>query len=174
VKPERVCEISLKFQLSNTITTQPHSFKIITRFSIYFPFFSPLPRIIIISFFKKVCGNKYSRLKENYLQGKERTPNDPSPPFKEKEKGGEGRFKTWWPMEGSMLGGQWNVPSLVANEMFQAWWPMEGEGKTPFHLFHFPLNKLYINLQFFPLTLRFYFTMVLSHHSHLSFLFFDL
>jgi hypothetical protein len=51
-------------------------------------------------------------LNENYLQGKEITPNDPSPPFKEKEKEGEGRF--------------------------QAWWPMEGEGKTPFHLFHPP------------------------------------
>jgi len=30
-------------------------------------------------------------------------------------KGGEGRSKVWWPMEGSMLGGQWNVPSLVTN-----------------------------------------------------------
>jgi len=47
-------------------------------------------------------------------------------------------FQAWWPMEGSMLGGQWNVPSLVANGMFQAWWPMEGEGKTSFHLLPFP------------------------------------
>jgi hypothetical protein len=44
-----------------------------------------------------------------------------SPPFKEKEKGGEGRSKVWWPMEGSTLGGQWNVPCLLANGMFQAW-----------------------------------------------------
>jgi len=29
-------------------------------------------------------------------------------------------------MECSKLGGQWNVPSLVANGMFRAWWPMEG------------------------------------------------
>jgi hypothetical protein len=75
-------------------------------------------------------------------EARERTPNDPSPPFKEKEKGGEGRsmlggqwkvpslvtngrFQVWWPMEGSKLGGQWNVPSLVANGMFQVWWPME-------------------------------------------------
>jgi hypothetical protein len=36
-------------------------------------------------------------------------PNDPSLPFKKKEKGGEGRS--------------------------QAWWPMECEGKTHFHLF---------------------------------------
>jgi len=71
-------------------------------------------------------------LNENYLQGKERTLNDSNPPFKEKEKGGEGRFKVWWPMENSMLGGQWNVPCLVANGMFQAWWPMEGEGKNTF------------------------------------------
>jgi len=47
--------------------------------------------------------------------GKERVLNDSNPPFKEKAKGGEGRSKVWWPMEGSMFGGQWNVPSLVAN-----------------------------------------------------------
>jgi hypothetical protein len=39
---------------------------------------------------------------------------------------------------------------------------------------HFPPNKFYLNLQFFPLTLRFYFTMVLGHYSRISFLFFDL
>jgi hypothetical protein len=44
-----------------------------------------------------------------------------------------------------MLGGQWNVPSLVANGMFQAWWPMEGEGKSPFHLF--PLSPQQILLK---------------------------
>jgi hypothetical protein len=48
-------------------------------------------------------------LNENYPEAKRETPNDPSPPFKENEKGGEGRFKAWWPMEGSMLGGQWKV-----------------------------------------------------------------
>ncbi len=82
-----------------------------------------------------------------------------------------GRFHVWWPMECSKLGGQWNVPSLVANGMFQAWWQKECEGETPFHLFHFRPNNLYPNLQFFPLTLRFYFTMVLSHYSCLPFLF---
>jgi hypothetical protein len=108
-------------------------------------------------------------------EAKEKAPNDPSSPFKEKEKGGEGRsmlggqwkvpclvangrFHVWWPMECSMLGGQWNVSSLVA---------MECEGETFFHLFHFPPNNLYPNLQFFPLTLRFYFTMVLSRYSGL-------
>ncbi len=36
-----------------------------------------------------------------------------------------GKFQAWWPMECSKLGGQWKVPSLVANGKFQAWWPME-------------------------------------------------
>jgi hypothetical protein len=46
-----------------------------------------------------------------------------TPPLKKKEKGGEGsmvangRVQAWCLMEGSMLGGQWNVPSLVANGM---------------------------------------------------------
>jgi len=71
-------------------------------------------------------------------------------------------FQAWWSMEGSMLDGQCNVPSLVTNVMFQAWWPMEcpklgGQWKVKEkHLFtssHFPPNKLYFNLQFFPLTL---------------------
>ncbi len=43
-----------------------------------------------------------------------------SPLFKEKEKGGEGRFKTWWSMECFKLGGQWKVPCLVANGRFHA------------------------------------------------------
>jgi hypothetical protein len=46
-----------------------------------------------------------------------RPPNHSNPPFKEKEKGVKVDPK---------LGGQWNVPSLVANGRFQAWWPMEG------------------------------------------------
>jgi len=94
-----------------------------------------------------------------------RPPNHSNPPFKEKEKGVKVDPK---------LGGQWNVPSLVANGRFQTWWPMEGEGETPFHLFHFPPNNLYPNLQIFPLTLQFYFTMVLGRYSCLLFLFFDL
>jgi hypothetical protein len=46
-----------------------------------------------------------------------------TPPFKEKEKEGEGRSKAWWPMERgrefSWFGGQWKekekVLGLVAN-----------------------------------------------------------
>jgi hypothetical protein len=36
-----------------------------------------------------------------------------------------GMFQAWWPMECSKLSGQWNVPSLVANGKFHVWWPME-------------------------------------------------
>jgi hypothetical protein len=70
---------------------------------------------IILSFFlpstktnpsfppQKGYGNKYFQdLNWKLCPGKERAPNDPSPPFKNKEKGGEGRSKTWWPMEGSI------------------------------------------------------------------------
>jgi hypothetical protein len=35
----------------------------------------------------------------------ERSPNDLNLPFKEKEKGDEGRSKVWWPMECSKFGG---------------------------------------------------------------------
>jgi hypothetical protein len=37
-----------------------------------------------------------------------------------------GRFQACWPLEGSKLAGQWKVPSLLANGRFQACWPMEG------------------------------------------------
>jgi len=84
-----------------------------------------------------------------------------------------GMFHAWWPLECSMLGGHWNVPSLAAIGRFQAWWPLEGEGKTLFTSSIFP-QQLYLHPQFFPLTSRFYFTMVLSRYFRLSFLFFKL
>jgi hypothetical protein len=55
-KLERVCEISLRFQPPNIITTHLHSFKIITKFPFYSPSFSQLPRLIILFFFKKLVG----------------------------------------------------------------------------------------------------------------------
>jgi hypothetical protein len=58
-----------------------------------------------------------------------------------------------------MLGGQWNVLSLVANGRFHAWWPMEGEGKTHFHLFPFSPQQLLLKLSIFSFDL-----MVLFYH----------
>jgi hypothetical protein len=146
MKPERVSEISLEFQPSNTIT----------RFLFYFSSFFPLPTLNIIFLFKKIVKQVF-KITWKLSSRQRKAPNDPSPPFKENEKGGEEGSKVWWPMEGS-----------------KTWWPMEGERGTPFHLFHFPPNNLYPNLQFFLLTLQFYFTMVLSRYSRLPFFFFDL
>jgi hypothetical protein len=84
-------------------------------------------------------------------------------------------------MEGSKLGGQWKVPSLVANGRFQVclvangrfqvWWPMEGERKTPFHLF--PLSPqqtlLKPSIFSFDLTVLFYHDFRLSLTPFFSF-----
>jgi hypothetical protein len=63
---------------------------------------------------------------------------------------GEGEGSHAW---GSMEG---------EGEGSNAWWPMEGERKILFTSSHFSPNQFYLNFQFFPLTLRFYFTMVLG------------
>jgi len=76
-------------------------------------------------------------LNENYVRGKERAPNDLSPPFKKKERGGEGRSK--------------------------AWWPMEGERKTPFHLFPFSPQQTLLKPSIFSFDL----TILLYHGSKL-------
>jgi hypothetical protein len=59
MKPERVCEISPRFQLPNTIPTHFHSFKTTTKC----PFYSPsyhLLRLILLSLFKKVVRTIFS------------------------------------------------------------------------------------------------------------------
>ncbi len=132
MKPKKVCEISLKFQPSNTITTHPHSFKTITRFSLYFPSFSPLLKLIIIFLFKKLMKTSIQDWMKIISKAKREPPMIQVHFWKSRRRemkvdsklGGQwnvpslvanGRFHVWWPMEGSMLGGQWNVPSLVAN-----------------------------------------------------------
>jgi hypothetical protein len=72
----------------------------------------------------------------------------------------------WWPLEGSNE--EWPMESS------NVWWLVEGEGKTPSSplLTFSPTNLL--KLSFFPLILRFYFTMVLDRYLHLSFLCLDL
>jgi len=162
MKPERVSEISLEFQPSNTIT----------RFSFYFSSFFPPPRLNIISLFKKLVKQVF-KIAWKLSSRQREAPNNPSPPFKEKEKGGEGGSEAWWPMEGSKLDGHWKVPSLVAIGMFK----LGGQRKVPslvaigrwrknaFSPLPFSPNNLNLHLHFFPSTLRFYFTMVLSRYS---------
>jgi hypothetical protein len=62
MKPERVCEISLRFQPPNIITTHLRSFKTITRFILYFPSFSQLPRLIILFLLKKLVGTSILKI----------------------------------------------------------------------------------------------------------------
>jgi hypothetical protein len=81
-------------------------------------------------------------LHENYLRGKrENAPNHPSPPFEEKEKGGEGGSHAWWSMEDPMLGGPWNVKEHTFSPL-----PI-------------PPNNFTLNLQFFSFGL----TVLLYH-----------
>ncbi len=124
----------------------------------YYPSFYHLPRLIILFLFKKVVGKNILQIWIGNYPRKKEPQMIQIHPFKKKEKeGGEGR---------SPLGGQWKVP------MFGHQWKEKEK-----HLFissHFPFNKFYLNLQFFPLILRFYFTMVLGHYLCISFLFLDL
>jgi hypothetical protein len=82
--------------------------------------------------------------------------------FKAKEKNNEGRFKAWWPKEGEgkipMFGGQWKEKEKVI-----------------FHLFPLPPPSNFVEtFVFFPLILKFYFTMVLGGYLCISSLFFGL
>ncbi len=82
-------------------------------------------------------GTSVLKIELKILSGeKEKTPNHSSPPFKEKEKGGEGRSKAWWPkecsnawwaMEEEEKGSHAWWPMEGEEEGFHAWWPMEGQ-----------------------------------------------
>jgi hypothetical protein len=82
---------------------------------------------------QEAYGNKYSRLHENYLRGKRELPMIRVRLLKRRRSEvkvdpclvANGMFHAWWPMEGSMLHGQWKVPYFVTNGRFHAWWPME-------------------------------------------------
>jgi hypothetical protein len=91
-------------------------------------------------------------------------------PFKKKEKeGGEGRSQLGGQWKVVMFGGCWKVP------MFGDQWKEKKKEKEK-HLFtstHFP-QQILLKPSFFPLILRFYFTMVLGRYLCISFLFLDL
>jgi hypothetical protein len=81
MKPERVCEISLKFQPPDSITTHLHSFKTTTRFPFYSPSFSQLPRLIILFFLKKLVGTSVFKIELKIMSGERESSKDPSLPF---------------------------------------------------------------------------------------------
>jgi hypothetical protein len=74
MKPERVCEISLRFQPPNTITTHLHSFKIITRFLLYSPSSSQLLRLIIFFLLKKLVGTSILKIELKIMSGEKKNP----------------------------------------------------------------------------------------------------
>jgi hypothetical protein len=81
----------------------------------------------------------------------------------------------WWPLEGSIVWWPWQG-SIVWWPLKGSivWWPMEGEGEAPFHLFPLSPQQILLKPSFFPLILRFYFSMVLGRYLRISFLFLDL
>jgi hypothetical protein len=125
MKPERICGISLKFQHPNPITIHLHSFKTTTRFPFYSLSFSLIPRLIILPFLNKLVGTSVLKIQLKIMSEEETGSNDPSPPFQEKEKEGEGRSKAWWPMEGEGKGSHAWWPMESEGEGSHAWWPME-------------------------------------------------
>ncbi len=73
------------------------------------------------------------------------------------------------------LGGQWKEKEKESESRSKAWWPMEGEGEGSFlPLPTFPPSNFTWTFIFYPLTSRFYFTMVLGHYLHILFLFLSL
>jgi hypothetical protein len=96
MKPERVSEIFLEFQPFNTII----------RFSFYFSSFFPPPRLNIISFFKKLVKQVFKIASKLSSRQIESPPMIRVCPLKRRRKEVKVDPK---------LGGQWKVPSLVAN-----------------------------------------------------------
>jgi hypothetical protein len=81
----------------------------------------------------------------------------------------------WWPLEGSIVWWPWQG-SIVWWPLKGSivWWPLKGEGEAPFHLFPLSPQQILLKPSFFPLILRFYFSMVLGRYLRISFLFLDL
>ncbi len=123
-----VCEISLRFQLPNTIPTHFHSFKIITKRPSYYPFSYHLPKLILLFLLKKVMGTNIFKIWiENYVRGKKEPQMIQVRPLKIRRRevkedpklGGQWKvplLSGQWKVP--LLSGQWNLPSLMANGRF--------------------------------------------------------
>jgi hypothetical protein len=134
MKPERVSEIYLKSQPSNTIT----------RFSFSFFFLLPSTKTKHYFSLQEACQTSAQDCMKIILEAKSALSTIQVRLLKRRRREVKEGSKAWWPMEGSKLGGHWKVPSLVAigriqssvangriqslvaNGRFQAWWPLEG------------------------------------------------
>ncbi len=172
-KPESLWDLS-KIPTSPYYHYSPPFLQHYSKVPILFSFLSSITKVNHFFPLEKACENKYFQdWIENYVPGKKKALMIRVRLLKKKIR----KVKI-----DPKLGGQWKekekVLCLVANERwrrrFFAWWPMEGEGKILFTSFHFLPNQFHLNLQFFPLTLKFYFTMVLGRYLHVSSLFFSL
>jgi hypothetical protein len=74
MKPERVCEISLRFQPPNTIITHLHSSKTTIRFPFYSPSSSQLPRLIILFLLKKLVRTSIVKIELKIMSGENKKP----------------------------------------------------------------------------------------------------
>ncbi len=77
-----------------------------------------LTRLIFLFLPKKLVGTSILKIWIEIMFGEKRAPKHPNQLFKEKEKRGEGRPKTWWPIECSKT--RWPM------ECSKTWRPMEG------------------------------------------------
>jgi hypothetical protein len=142
MKLKSVCEISLRFQPPNTITTHLHSFKTITRFPLYSPSSSQLPRLIILFLLKKLVGTSILKIELKIMsREKERPPIIRVRLLKKKRR----KVKV-----DPKFGGQWKekekVLCLVANERRKRRFFSTSS--------HFPPKQLYLDLHFLPLDIK--------------------
>jgi hypothetical protein len=150
-----VCAISLRFQPPNTITTNLHSFKTITRFPFYSPSLSQQPKLIILFFLKKLVGTSILKIELKIMSGvRERAPMIRVRLLKKRRREvkvdphlvANGRRRKRFPCLEVNGRRRRRFPCLKVNGMFQAWWPMEGEGKILFTSSHFLPNQCHLNL----------------------------
>ncbi len=73
-KFEKVCEIPFRFQPPNSITTHLHSFKFITSFPFYSPFFFQLPWLIILFLLKKLVGTNILKIELKIMSRERESP----------------------------------------------------------------------------------------------------
>jgi hypothetical protein len=116
----------VKFFLSSNLPTyhsSPPSLENSYKILILFSFLSPTQKLILPPLLKKLVTTNTLKIELKLFFGeKKNLLQDPSPSFKEKVKllclvangRRRRRFLAWWSMEDPMLGGQWNVPCLVA------------------------------------------------------------
>jgi hypothetical protein len=116
MKLERVSEIYLESQPSNTIT----------RFSFSFFFLLPSTKTKHYFSLQEACQTSAQDCMKIILEAKRPLSTIRIRLLKKRRREVKVDPKLGGQWKDPKLGGQWKVPSLVANGRFQAWWPLEG------------------------------------------------